>query len=68
MKYIDDLHNFEIFTKRWSTESKYLLFGRSKECFQFIRTIDNLLGEGTLKIEGILDFEEESINSQNSMH
>ena len=61
------MNNFESFFERWNCDMEYLLLGKSKECFQFIRTMDHLLPQGTLKISGIMDFEQDSAKSSNSM-
>lgn len=55
MKYNPNLHNFNKFTHQWNTEKEYILFGASKECVQFIRSVDYLLGDGVLKIKYIVD-------------
>jgi hypothetical protein len=55
MLYTEELHNFDKFVKDWNLETEYVLFGASKECIQFIRSIDHLMGEGVLKIKYIND-------------
>jgi hypothetical protein len=55
MKYNPNLHNFEKFIQEWDTETEYVLFGASKECVQFIRSVDYLLGNNVLKIKYIVD-------------
>jgi organic radical activating enzyme len=55
MRYNSEQHNFKKFIKEWDTDSEYVLFGASKECVQFIRSLDLLMGEGTLKIKYIVD-------------
>ena len=55
MLYNPNLHNFNSFISEWDTEPEYVLFGASKECVQFIRSIDYLLGNGVLKIKYIVD-------------
>ena len=55
MLYLDYLHNFDRFIKDWNLETEYVLFGASKECVQFIRSMDILMGEGVLKIKYIVD-------------
>ena len=55
MIYNHQLHNFKDFIKEWNTETEYVLFGASKECVQFIRSMDSLLGVNTLKIKYIVD-------------
>ncbi len=55
MLYNDELHNFDKFISEWNLDTEYVLFGASKECIQFIRTIDLLLGENVLKIKYIVD-------------
>ena len=55
MKYNPALHNFEKFIQEWDIETEYILFGASKECVQFIRSVDYLLGNDVLKIKYIVD-------------
>ena len=55
MKYIQNRDNFNTFVENWSAENEYVLFGASKECVQFIRTMDYLLGPGKLKIKYIVN-------------
>lgn len=55
MLYNDKLHNFDKFIQDWDLETEYVLFGASKECVQFIRSMDILMGEGVLKIKCIVD-------------
>jgi organic radical activating enzyme len=55
MKYNPNLHNFNKFISEWDVEKEYVLFGASKECVQFIRSIDYLLGNDVLKIKCIVD-------------
>lgn len=55
MLYKHEQHNFKKFITEWDTDSEYVLFGASKECVQFIRSLDYLLGENTLKIKYIVD-------------
>jgi len=55
MLYIEHLHNFDKFISDWDLETEYVLFGASKECIQFIRTVDHLMGDGVLKIKYIVD-------------
>jgi len=55
MKYNPNLHNFEKFIQEWDIETEYVLFGASKECVQFIRSVDYLLGNNVLKIKYIVD-------------
>jgi organic radical activating enzyme len=55
MKYNPNLHNFNKFISEWDIEKEYVLFGASKECVQFIRSIDYLLGNDVLKIKCIVD-------------
>jgi organic radical activating enzyme len=55
MLYNPNLHDFNNFISEWDTEKEYVLFGASKECVQFIRTMDFLLGNGRLKIKYIVD-------------
>ena len=55
MKYNPSIHNFNKFISEWDTEKEYVLFGASKECVQFIRSVDYLLGNNVLKIKYIVD-------------
>ena len=55
MRYNSEQHNFKKFIEEWDTDSEYVLFGASKECVQFIRSLDFLMGEGALKIKYIVD-------------
>jgi hypothetical protein len=55
MKYNPNLHNFNKFISEWDIEKEYVLFGASKECVQFIRSVDYLLGNDILKIKCIVD-------------
>jgi organic radical activating enzyme len=55
MLYNDTLHNFDKFIQEWDLETEYVLFGASKECVQFIRSMDILMGDGVLKIKCIVD-------------
>ena len=55
MLYNDTLHSFDKFIQDWDLETEYVLFGASKECVQFIRSIDHLMGENALKIKYIVD-------------
>lgn len=55
MKYNPNLHNFNKFIAEWDIEKEYVLFGASKECVQFIRSVDYLLGNNVLKIKCIVD-------------
>ena len=55
MKYNPNLHNFNKFISEWDIEKEYVLFGASKECVQFIRSVDYLLGNDVLKIKCIVD-------------
>jgi organic radical activating enzyme len=55
MLYKESLHNFDKFILDWDLETEYVLFGASKECIQFIRSIDYLMGDGVLKIKCIVD-------------
>ena len=60
MKYNPNLHNFNKFAQEWNTEKEYVLFGASKECVQFIRSVDYLLGTDVLKIKYIVDHDVKS--------
>jgi organic radical activating enzyme len=55
MIYNSELHNFNKFISEWDSNTEYVLFGASKECVQFIRTMDFLLGTDKLKIKYIVD-------------
>ena len=55
MLYDNKLHGFDKFIIDWNLETEYVLFGASKECVQFIRSIDHLMGEHSLKIKYIVD-------------
>jgi len=55
MKYNPSIHNFNKFISEWDIEKEYVLFGASKECVQFIRSVDYLLGNDVLKIKYIVD-------------
>lgn len=55
MLYNDSLHSFDKFIQEWDLETEYVLFGASKECVQFIRSMDTLMGDGVLKIKCIVD-------------
>lgn len=60
MKYNPNLHNFNKFIQEWHIEKEYVLFGASKECVQFIRSVDYLLGNDVLKIKYIVDHDVKS--------
>lgn len=60
MKYNPNLHNFNKFAQEWNTKKEYVLFGASKECVQFIRSVDYLLGIDVLKIKYIVDHDVKS--------
>lgn len=55
MIYNSELHNFQKFITEWGCDTEYVLFGASKECVQFIRSMDFLLGANKLKIKYIVD-------------
>jgi MoaA/NifB/PqqE/SkfB family radical SAM enzyme len=55
MLYNKELHSFDKFIKDWDLQTEYVLFGASKECIQFIRSIDHLMGNNVLKIKCIVD-------------
>jgi len=55
MIYNNSIHNFDKFISEWNSNNEYVLFGASKECVQFIRTMDFLLGSHKLKIKYIVD-------------
>jgi organic radical activating enzyme len=70
MKYNPNLHNFNKFISEWDIEKEYVLFGASKECVQFIRSVDYLLGNDVLKIKCIVDHyvkDESSITNVNEI-
>jgi len=68
MLYNDELHNFNKFISEWNLDTEYVLFGASKECIQFIRTIDNLMGENSLKIKYIVDHNVENQTTLNNIN
>jgi organic radical activating enzyme len=55
MLYNSELNSFKKFISEWDIDSEYVLFGASKECVQFIRTMDFLFGSEKLKIKCIVD-------------
>ena len=55
MLYNSELNSFSKFIKEWDINTEYVLFGASKECVQFIRSMDLLLGSDKLKIKCIVD-------------
>jgi len=55
MLYNEELHGFDKFISEWNLDTEYVLFGASKECVQFIRSLDLLLGDRKLKIKYIVD-------------
>ncbi len=55
MKFDQSIHSFDKFIKEWNSDIEYVLFGASKECVQFIRTMDFLFGNHRLKIKYIVD-------------
>lgn len=55
MLYNSELNNFKRFISEWNIETEYVLFGASKECVQFIRSMDFLFGSEKLKIKSIVD-------------
>ena len=55
MIYNPELHNFKQFISNWDIETEYVLFGASKECVQFFRSLDLLMGDRKLKIKYIVD-------------
>jgi organic radical activating enzyme len=55
MLYNSTKDNFDKFISDWDIETEYVLFGASKECVQFIRSLDLLMGENKLKIKYIVD-------------
>lgn len=58
---------FDSFLKNWNKDEEYYLFGKSKECYQFIKTLNHLVGKNCLKIKGIFDFEQEEIEENNNI-
>jgi organic radical activating enzyme len=68
MLYNDELHNFDKFVLDWNLDTEYVLFGASKECIQFIRTIDLLLGENVLKIKYIVDHDVKNQTTLNNIN
>jgi organic radical activating enzyme len=55
MLYNLERDNFDKFISDWDINTEYVLFGASKECVQFIRSLDLLMGERKLKIKYIVD-------------
>ena len=55
MLYNPTKNNFDKFISDWDIETEYVLFGASKECVQFIRSLDLLMGDRKLKIKYIID-------------
>lgn len=55
MLYDEKNDNFQKFISEWDINKEYVLFGASKECVQFIKSIDYLMGDSTLKIKYIID-------------
>lgn len=55
MLYDLEKDSFKKFISEWDIDSEYVLFGASKECVQFIRSIDHLMGDAILKIKYIVD-------------
>ena len=55
MLYNPTKDNFDKFISEWDINTEYVLFGASKECVQFIRSLDLLMGENKLKIKYIVD-------------
>jgi organic radical activating enzyme len=68
MLYNDELHNFDKFISEWNLDTEYVLFGASKECIQFIRSIDLLMGENSLKIKCIVDHDVENGKTINNIN
>ena len=62
-----ELNNFDKFISEWNSDTEYVLFGASKECVQFIRSIDFLLGSNRLKIKYIVDHDVKNVNSVNNI-
>lgn len=55
MLYNPTKNNFDKFISDWDIETEYVLFGASKECVQFIRSLDLLMVDKKLKIKYIVD-------------
>ena len=55
MLYNSELNNFKRFISERDIETEYVLFGASKECVQFIRSMDYFFGSEKLKIKCIVD-------------
>jgi organic radical activating enzyme len=55
MIYNSELNGFKKFISEWDIDSEYVLFGASKECVQFIRSLDYLFQDSKLKIKCIVD-------------
>lgn len=55
MIYNSGLNGFKRFISEWDIDTEYVLFGASKECVQFIRSLDYLFGDSKLKIKYIVD-------------
>jgi len=55
MLYNPTKDNFDKFISNWDVDTEYVLFGASKECVQFIRSLDLLMGDRKLKIKYIVD-------------
>ena len=68
MLYNNELHDFDKFISDWNLDTEYVLFGASKECIQFIRTIDLLLGENVLKIKYIVDHDVKNTSTLNNIN
>ena len=69
MLYNPTKNNFDKFISDWDIDTEYVLFGASKECVQFIRSLDLLMGENRLKIKYIVDhnIEDTTINNINEI-
>jgi hypothetical protein len=65
MLYNPTKDNFDKFISDWDVNTEYVLFGASKECVQFIRSIDLLMGENKLKIKYIVDHNIENTTIDN---
>jgi len=65
MLYNPTKDNFDKFISDWDINTEYVLFGASKECVQFIRSIDLLMGENKLKIKYIVDHNIENTTIDN---
>lgn len=68
MLYNLEKDNFKKFISEWDIDTEYVLFGASKECVQFIRSIDLLMGDGVLKIKYIVDHNTKDVTTIDSIN